>query len=58
MLLADHFKQFDAANLDIPAEVKHLKDLLTMKDQEIESLRQQVEANPIAAEKHARVTQL
>ena len=58
ILLADHFKKFDAADFDMPTEVAELKAILAIKDQEIQNLRQQVEANPIAAERHARVTQL
>lgn len=42
----------------MPEEVRQLKELIEFKDQEIETLRQQVEANPIAAERHARVLQL
>ena len=41
--------------MDLPEEVAQLKELLELKDQEIESLKQQVESNPIAAERHARV---
>lgn len=44
--------------MDLPAEVSQLKDLIELKDKEIESLRQQVESNPIAAERHAKVAQL
>lgn len=58
MLFKDHFKRFDAANVDIPEEVRHLKELLEMKDKEIEDLRQQVESNPILAVRHAKVVQL
>ena len=58
MLLNDHFKKFDAASIDIPEEVKQLRELLALKDQEIESLRQQVESNPVAAEKHAKIVEL
>lgn len=55
LLLKDHFKKFEAAGIDLPTEVSHLKELLALKDQEIESLKQQVENNPIAAERHGRV---
>lgn len=55
ILLREHFRQFNAAEMDIPAEVANLKELIELKDQEIESLKQQVELNPIAAERHARV---
>ena len=58
MLLKDHFKRFDAANIEMPEEVRHLKELLELRDREIEDLRQQVESNPILAERHARVLQL
>ena len=58
MLLKEHFKQFTAAESEMPQEVAYLRELIASKDQEIESLRQQVETNPIAAERHARVLQL
>ena len=32
LLLRDHFKQFSAAEIDLPIEVAHLKELLEMKD--------------------------
>ena len=44
--------------MDLPEEVVQLKELLELKDREIESLKQQVESNPIAAQRHARVLQL
>lgn len=55
LLLKDHFKKFEASSIDLPEEIRNLKELLEMRDQEIENLRQQVESNPILAERHARV---
>ena len=55
ILLREHFRHFNAAEMDLPAEVANLKEMIELKDQEIESLKQQVELNPIAAERHARV---
>ena len=53
--MKDHFKKFEASSIDLPEEIRNLKELLEMRDQEIENLRQQVESNPILAERHARV---
>ena len=39
MLLRDHFKRFDSANVEVPEEVRQLKELLEMRDKEIENLR-------------------
>ena len=39
LLLKDHFKRFEASNIDLPEEVRILKELLEMRDQEIENLR-------------------
>jgi len=39
LLINDHFKKFDASQIDIPEEVKQFKELLGLKDKEIESLR-------------------
>ena len=54
-MLKDHFKHFSVAEMDLPEEFAQLRELIEFKDQEIESLRQQVESNPIAAERHAKV---
>ena len=58
LLRKEHFAKFDAANVDIPAEVQALKELLASQDTEIKDLRALVENNPILAERHAKVLQL
>ena len=58
LLRKEHFVKFDAANVEIPAEVKALKELLASQDTEIKDLRALVENNPILAERHAKVLQL
>ena len=58
LLRKEHFVKFDAANVEIPAEVGALKELLASQDTEIKDLRALVENNPILAERHAKVLQL
>ena len=58
LLRKEHFAKFDAANVDIPAEVKELRELLDSQDAEIKELRSLVDNNPNLAERHARVLQL
>ena len=40
MLLNQHFKQFSASQEEMPEEVRQLKELIGLKDEEIETLRQ------------------
>ena len=58
LLRKEHFNKFDAANVEIPSEVKELKELLDTQDSEIKELRALIENNPILAERHAKVIQL
>ena len=39
ILLREHFRHFKAAELDLPQEVANLKEIIELKDQEIESLK-------------------
>ena len=55
ILRKEHFIKFDAANVNIPQEVKQLKELIESQDDEIKNLRALVENNPLLSEKHAKV---
>ena len=55
ILRKEHFIKFDAANVNIPQEVKQLKELIESQDEEIKNLRALVENNPLLSEKHAKV---
>ena len=55
ILRTEHFIKFDAANVNIPQEVKQLKELIESQDNEIKNLRALVENNPLLSEKHAKV---
>jgi predicted component of type VI protein secretion system len=56
--LKEHFKKFDASNVQVPAEIENLKQIVELREQEITDLRHQVESNPLLAERHAKVIQL
>ena len=55
ILRKEHFIKFEAANVNIPEEIKELKALIESQDKEIKDLRAQVENNPLLSEKHAKV---
>ena len=55
ILRKEHFTKFDAASVDVPAEIKELKAIIDSQDNEIKDLRAQLENNPLLSEKHAKV---